>query len=146
MRAVSKISSRNLCIGRHTCHRRVYLLWLDFICAVFRRLIYFLWCLRLFYVPVNLFIRSVQYLTICNKIILRSTSEAHIWFPLVAFILIIIRVAWIGGLFLIAFLLSLLLKSFLGWVWTSTVTALWLSKMFSIFISYLIFKIQIIDL
>ena len=34
MRAVSKICSRDFCIGRNMCHRCVYLLWLDLICTV----------------------------------------------------------------------------------------------------------------
>ena len=41
MRDVSIFSFRDFYIVRHTRHRRVYLLWLAFICNVFRRLIYF---------------------------------------------------------------------------------------------------------
>ena len=42
MRSVSKISSSTFLIGRHTCHRCVYILWLALICTVFWRLIYFI--------------------------------------------------------------------------------------------------------
>ena len=140
LRAVSIISSRNCCIVRHTCHRHVYILWLDLIYTVFRRLIYFCLSMRtsfsIFHVPVNFLTHSVQLWTICDEIILQSTSKARIWFPTVTFIALIIWVAWIKGWFLIYFFLSLLLKSFLSWVLISTVTAPWLRKNCSLVISY----------
>ena len=132
---VSKISSRGFCIGKYTYHRHVYLLYIAFIFTVFQRLIYFCQSVctsfRLFCIPVDFFIRSVRFGKICDEIILRSTSEASIWFLTVMFITtLIIRVAWIEGWFLISLILSPLLKSFLSWVWTSTVTALLLRNFF----------------
>ena len=132
-------------VGRHTCHRRVYPLWLAFICTVFRRLIYFRSSVRtnfrIFCVPVNFLIQSVRFQNICNKIILLSTSEAHIWFLAVTFSTLIIRVPWIEGWFIMALILYFLIKEFFSCVWTSTVTAPWLRKNSSLWISYWIVQI-----
>ena len=150
MRAVSIIYSINLCIGRHTCHRYVYLLWLAFICNIFQRLIYLLrsecTSFRLLRDPVNFIIWSVRFRKICDEMILRSISEACIWFLTVKFIRLIIRFAWIKGWFILAHLLFLFLKVFIRWLWTYIVTALWLRQIFSLIISYLIGQIQIINL
>ena len=81
---------------------------------------------RLFFFPVNFFIRSVHFQTICDEMILRSISEARIWFPTVTFVTLITRVTWIEEWFLIDIFISLLLKAFLGWAWSSTMTAPWL--------------------
>ena len=134
-----QISSSDFFIGIHTYHRRVYLRWLTLICAILWRLIYFHWSvltsLRILSVPVNFLIWSVQFLTICNEMILRYTFEACICFLPITFITLIIRVARIEGWFLIAFLLSLLLNSFLSWVWISILTAPWLRKIISFIFS-----------
>ena len=132
LQAVSIITSRTFFIGSHTCHRRVYLLWLTFICTVFWCPIYFLRSIRtsfrIFHVPVNFLIRSVRFQKILNKMILWSTSEALIWILTVIFITLIIRFPWIKAWFLLDFLLSLLFKAFLSWIWASTVIAHWLRK------------------
>ena len=137
MQDVSLIYYRYFCIVIHTCQRHIYLLWLAFICTVFQHFICHLWSarisFRLFRVPVNCIIRIFWFRIIFNKMILWSTSEASIWFPTVMFITFIIKVLWIKGWFLIDILLSLLLKAFLGWFWTSTVTAPWLRKILSRF-------------
>ena len=150
MRAVSKISFRNFCIGRYTYHRRVYLMWLNLICTVFWNLIYFRRSVhtgfKAFRVPVNSLIRSVQFCTICNEMIFQSTSEARILFSTVKFSAIIIIVLWIEGLFLISVIFSLLFKSFLSWVWTSKLTSPWFRKEISLCISYLVVIIQVIIL
>ena len=49
-----------------------------------------------FCVPVNFIIGSVWFRKICDEMILRSTSEARIWFLTVTLITLIIRVAWIN--------------------------------------------------
>ena len=99
LQTVSKISSSAFCILRHRCHRRIYLLALTLIYTVVRHLIHFhisvRTSFRLFRVPVNFFIRSVRFLTICDEIILQSTSEVSIWFLTIMFSILIIRVAWI---------------------------------------------------
>ena len=122
-----KISFRYFCIWRHTCHIHVYLLGLNFICTVFRRLIYFCWYVytsfRVLRAPVNFLIREVRFWTTCNSMILQYTYEARIWFPTVMFITLNIRVVYIKWLFLISVFLSLLLQLFFGWSWTSTVNA-----------------------
>ena len=120
-------------IGRHTCHKRVYLLWLALICTVFQHLIYFCWYVhmsfRLFRVPVNFLILSVRFWNFFRwNDPPMHISEVHIWFLTVTFITLIIRVPWIRGWFLMALSLSILLKEFLSWVWTSTVTSPWLRK------------------
>ena len=74
-----------------------------------------------FCVPVNFLIQSVHSRKMCDEMILRSISEARIWFLSVTFSMLIIRVVWIEGWFLVALSLSLFLKSFHSWVWTSTV-------------------------
>ena len=116
MRAVSIISSRNLCVGRHICRICAYLLWLAYICTVFLCLIYLLWSVCtsfiIFHVPLNFHIGSVQFWIIFNEMIFRSTSEAPIWFPTLPLITLIIRVTWIKGWFIIVFLLLLFLKHF----------------------------------
>ena len=120
----------NFHIGRLTYNRRVYLLWLSFICTIFWLLIHFIWYVctsfKIFRVPVNFLIWCVRFRKICNEMILWSTSEAHIWFLTVAFITLTIILVWIKSWFLIALYLLLLLKSFTNWEWTSTVTAPWL--------------------
>ena len=147
---ISKVVSRTFCIVGNTCHRRVYLLWLDLICTVFQHHIYFRWSIRtsfrLFRVPVNIPIQSVQFWTICDEIILQSRSGASIWFLAIAFSMLIVIVAWINRWFITYLILYLLFKAFSSWVWTYTVTALWLSKNVSLCIFYPIFQIQIINL
>ena len=105
MQAISKISSMNFCILIHTFHRCVYLMWLVFISTVFWLLIYFLQYVRMsfrhFRVPVNFLFRSVQFQTICDEVILRYTSEGCICFLTVTFIILIIRITWIEGWFLL---------------------------------------------
>ena len=99
LQAISKIFSRTFCIGRHTCHRYVYILWLVLIYTVVQCLIYSCWSVRtsfrIFRVPVNLISWSVQFQKICDELILRSTSEACIWFQTITLSVIFIRVAWI---------------------------------------------------
>ena len=140
MRYIFIISSRTLCIGRNTFHRQVNLLWFVFICADFRCVIYFLWSIHTSFsilrIPENFLICSVRFREICNEMILLSTSEAHIWFPTITFITIIIIVSRIGGWFIIAFFLFLFLKKFLSWAQTYTMTAPWLSKIWYLIISY----------
>ena len=113
---VSKISSRTFFIRRYMFHRRVYLLWLVLICTVVQRIIYFNWSVRtsfrLLYVPVNFIFWIFWFRAICDKVILRSTSEACIWFPTVTFSMHIIIVLWIGIWFLFALILYMLLKVF----------------------------------
>ena len=132
MRAVYKICYRNFCIGRHTCHRCKYFMWLTLIFTVFQCFTYVNGSVhirfRILCVPANFLIRSFRFWKIWNQVILWSASEAHIWFTTVMFIALIIRVAWIEGWFLIDLLLSLLLKLFLSWVWTSTATEPWSRK------------------
>ena len=112
--------------------------------------IYFLWSVRTNFricrVPVNFLIQSVRFWNICDEMILQYTSEARIWILAILFITLIIRVASIEEWFHIALLLSLLRKVFLGWVWTSTVTATWLRKLLSLVISYWIINIEMINL
>ena len=150
MQAISIISSRTLCIGIHTCHRHIYLLWLASICTVFWRLIYFCRSVctsfRIFCFPVNFLIRSVRFWKICDEIILWSTIKARICFPTITLITLIIGVVCIKWWFLIAILIFLLLKEFFSWMWNSTVTAPWLRKMCSLIIYDWIVQIQIIDL
>ena len=131
--SVSKISSRTFCIGRHTCHRRVHLMQLAFVYTVFQCLIYFLLSVRTSFrilcVQVNFLIQSFWFQNSCNEVILWSTSEACTWFPTITFITIIVRVPWIKGWFLIELFLSLLIKEFLSWVWTSVGPAEVLEKL-----------------
>ena len=138
--AFSKISSGGFCIGRHKCHRHIYLLWIAFICTIFRHIIYFLWYIStrfsIICVLVNFLIQSVRFLTICNYMILRS--EVHMCFLTVTFVMIIIRVVWIEGWFLMVLIRSLFLKEYFDWLWTSTVNALWFIK-----ICYLIFLTEL---
>ena len=112
----------------------------------FWRIIYFRLSIhtifKLFGIPVNFLIWSVRFLKVCNEIILQSTSEVCIRSLTITLITLIIKVAWIEGWFLIALLFSLFLKEFLGWVWTFTVTAHLLSKIFSLTIYYWIAQIQ----
>ena len=114
LRDVSKFSSGSFRIEIHIFHITVYLLRLDFICTVSQHLIYFCLSIRTvfspFCVPVNFIIQSVWFRKNIYEMIPRSTSEAHIWFTTVAFITLIIRVAWIEGWFLIPFFLSILIK------------------------------------
>ena len=77
-------------------------------------------------VPANVIIQSVWFQTICDKMILRSKSEAHLWFMTITFITLIIRVALIEGWFIIDLLHFMLLKAFLSWGWNSTMNAPWL--------------------
>ena len=100
---------------------------------------------RIFVVPVNFLIRSVRFQTICNEVIIWYTPEAHTWFPTLTFIALITKVPWIEGWFIMALTLSLLIKQFFSWVWSSTVTAPWLSKICPLIISYWIVQIQIIN-
>ena len=122
MRSISIISSRTFCT----------ILWIDLICNVLWRLIYFSWSVcksfRLFRVQMNYVIRSVQFRKFWNEMILRSTSEARIWFLTITLITLIIRVEFIKSRFLIDFFLFILLKALLSWVWISTVTAPWSRK------------------
>ena len=149
MQAILKSSSRYFYIGIHTCHRRVYLLWFTSICTVFWRLLYFCWYIRrnfrLFSVAVNFRFTSVRFQKICNEMILRHTSEAHILFLIHMYIMLIIRVPWIKRWFLVAFFLSILLKTKFIPVWTSTVTVPLLKKK-NLIIYYWIFQIQIANL
>ena len=69
---------------------------------------------------------SQHFWTIFNEMILSSTSDARIWFQNVTFVALIIIVVQIKGWFRMALFFPLLLKSFLGWMWTSTVTSPWL--------------------
>ena len=46
LRDVSNISSTNFFVGIHTCHTRIYFLWLIFFCTFVWALIYFCWLLR----------------------------------------------------------------------------------------------------
>ena len=143
MQTVSIIASRNLCIVRHTCHRRVHLLWLAFICTVFQLPTYFLWSVctifGIFCVPASFLIQGVWFWGNFDKMILRSTSEARIWFLAVTLITLIIRVELIKGWFIIHFLLFLLIKAFLSGVWTYTMNSYLLRKVYPLIISYWIF-------
>ena len=116
MQAVSIIPSRSLYIGRHMCHKHLYVLWIAFICTVLLSLIYFRQSActisMVFRVSVNFLIRSVRFRKICNQMILQSTSEAHIWFPTITFITFIIRVVWIKGWLLTAFFFQCCLNNF----------------------------------
>ena len=152
MRAIFKISSRTLCIGRHTCHRGVYLLWPVLFCTPVRCWIYF--CryactrFRIFYVPVRFIFRLFRFWTISDSVILWCTYEARIWFLTVTSSLIILRVPWIEGWpeFIMSIILYLFLKSLFSCVWYSTITALWLRKICSFCSSYWIFQILVINL
>ena len=131
-------------------HIRVYLLWFFLISTVAWRLIYF--CryvrtsFRLFYDIVNFILRSVRYQTICNEVILQSTSETRICFSKVIFSTLIIIVSLIEGWFIFTLILSLFLKVFFGWVSSSTVIEPWLSMVWSFCSSYWIFRIYVINL
>ena len=144
------MSSGYFCIGRHMCHICVYLMLLVFICTVFWRLIYFYQSLYTSFrntrVPVNFLIQSVRFRKICNEMILRSTSEARIWFPTLTLSMFIIRVKWIEVWFIMSLILFMFLKAVSSCVWTSSVTAPWLSKNFSLNMSYRIVQIKIINL
>ena len=70
----------------------------------------------IFRVAMEFIIQSVCFWKIYDEIILQYTSEACIWFLTATFIMIIIRVAWVEGWFIISLFLSRLLKSFLSWV------------------------------
>ena len=144
-----EISSRYFCIGIHTCHRHVYLLWLALICTVVWFLIYFCrsvrMTFRLFHIPVNFLFRGVWFQKICNEVILQSISEACIWFLTVTFRTLIVRVVLNEGLFLIVLISSLLFKTFFFLVWSSTLTAPWLRKLLSFCVYYLIVQIQLIN-
>ena len=127
MQDILNISCRTFCIVKHTFLTCIYLLWFFLIYTVVQFLIYFDWYVRtsfrIFHVPVNLLIGSVWFRKICNEVTLQSTSEARIWFPTVIFSRLIIIVALIEGWFLIALILSLVVKSFFSCLWPSTVTA-----------------------
>ena len=58
------------------------------------------------------------------------------------------RVAWIEGWtgFFMSIIISLLLKSFFSWVWSSIITAPWLRKKFSLCSFYWIVQTQVINL
>ena len=100
LRAISKIFFMIFCIGRHTWHRCIYLMWLDILCSLVRRFIYFhlyvCTSFRLFCVPVNFLLWIFWFWGICDPVILQSTYEAHIWLPAIMFSTIIFRVALIG--------------------------------------------------
>ena len=149
MQAVSKIYYRNFSLV-DICAIDTYIFcYLLSSVIFFRSLIYFRRSVstsfRFFRVPVNFLIKIVWFQNMCDEIILRSTFEARIWFPNITCIVLIVRVFYIKGWFLIVFFLSLSLKSFLTWLWTSTVTAHWLKNIFSLIISYWNFQIQIIN-
>ena len=116
MWAVSIIFYRNFFIGRHTFHRHVYLMWISLICTVFWNLIYFLWYIctsfSLLRVSVTFLIRILRFQLFFNEVILRSTSEARMWFPTILLITLIIKVLWIKGWFLLAFLFRCFLNHF----------------------------------
>ena len=148
MQAFSIISSRTFCIGRHLCYRCVYLLWLSFICTVLWRLIHFLQSIH-----AKFWIFRVQWTFLSEAFGLWKFAIndplIHIWntylFLTFTFIMFIIGVACIKG-WLFKELFSLLLKAILSWMWTSTLTAPWLRKIWSLIISYWIVQIQIINL
>ena len=85
---------------------------------------------RLFCDPLTFYFWSIRFWKIYDEIILQSTSEALIWFQIVVFITLIIRVAWMNGWFRISCFLLMQLKVFLRWVISSTVTAPWLREFY----------------
>ena len=131
--AFSIFSSRTFCFGIHTCHRRVYIYIYSLLYVIcVQRLIYFYQSVRMSF---RIFHVPVKFRTICDEVILLSTDEGHIWFPLVMFSTLIIRVVWIYEWFIIALILSLVLEAFFSLVWSFTVTAPWL-RFVLIYISY----------
>ena len=115
LQAVSIISSRYLFIGRHTYHRCAYLLGLAFICTIFWRFIYFHRSVRTSFdilrVQVSFIFRfffGLGKYTIYWSF--ESISEACIWLLNVLFSTLIFRVVLIEWIFLMALILSLLLK------------------------------------
>ena len=127
----SKISSRTFYVGRNTCHRRVYFLWLILFDILVRLLLYFLWCARtsfcVFRVPDNSLLWIFQSRKICDPVILRSTSEARICISIVTFSTFIFEIARIQRwtVFIIALYFYLLFETILSWVWFPTMTELW---------------------
>ena len=67
-------------------------------------------------VPVKIIFQSVRFQKFFDEMILRSTSEARIWFLNITLITLIIRVEFIKSRFLIDFSLFILLKALLSWV------------------------------
>ena len=101
MQVISKISSRDFYVQRHTYHRHINFLWLVLFYIFFRLLIYFccfvyqsVWVFRVL-VPVNSLSQSFWFRTICNPVSLQSKSEARIWISIVTFITFIFGVAQI---------------------------------------------------
>ena len=96
LRNISKISSRNLCIGFHSFHRCLYFLWPGLFCTIVRFIIYIFWFERtichIFFVLVNSLSWLFQVQKICNLVIIRPTSEAHIWISI--FMFIIFMLGW----------------------------------------------------
>ena len=99
LRAISKISSRTFCIGRNMFHICILFLWLVLFCTVFICVIcfhrYVHISYRLLRVPVNYIFRIFRSWKICNPVILRSTSEAHILSPTLPFSTLIFKFVWI---------------------------------------------------
>ena len=89
-----------------------------------------------------------RFWTICDPVILLPTPESHIWISIVTFSKFIFGVTRIEiwTEFLISLYFSLLLKTIFSWVWYSTMTAIWVRKIFSFYSSYWIILIQVINL
>ena len=136
LQAISRISSRNFYVGRHTLHIRVHILWLVLFCTMVQLFIYFCWSVRtsfrLFRVSIISRFQIFQFWKICNPVILWSTSEANIWLSIVTFSTFIFRVAWVEIWieFLIELSLSLYLQTLLSWVQYCTMTAYWVREVF----------------
>ena len=151
MRAISKISSRTFFIGIHTCHRRVYFLWIVLFCTLVQSFIYFFQSvqtvLEIFGVHVKFIFWIFKLRTIYNLVILRSTSEEHIWPPAVTFSMLIFELREfkdeLNFLCTASFLCCL--NHFLSWLWYFAMNAPWLRKKFFLCISYWIIQIQVIN-
>ena len=142
MWAVSKISSRYLCIGRHTCHRRMYILFIV-LSAMFSDVSSFF---------VDIYVQflgfSVLQWNFLSKVssfgqfAIKNDPPIHIWSTYV------VSDRYFHYVYYQSFMdlrvvscspfLSLFLKAFISWLWTSTVTAPWLRKVhLSIFLTEL---------
>ena len=84
---------------RYTYHIRVYFMWLILFCNFVWGLIYFCRSVRasfwLVCVTLNYLLELPRFWTICDSVILRRTSESHIWLSIVTFRTFIFGVAWI---------------------------------------------------
>ena len=128
---ISKISSRDFCIGRHMCHRCVYLLWLALICTVFQRFIYFDWSVCTSFRLFSFRWTFLPEMSGLSNFAIKWSSDQHLkqvfGFPLLSLVRLLLELRELKGDLLYPFF-SLFIKSFFSWVWTSTVTSPWLRK------------------